>query len=173
MKQRIWFSVILIQLVTVSCRAMSLSADLTKLKKTLVSFKSELNALSNNLTKLQGKLTSSKAEKKEAFHILELAAQNFDKEVLESERPVIVDFYAPWCGPCKAMAPLFYAVAAELNSKYKFAKFNIDNGISIAKRYQVSSIPAILFFKYKKVVARHVGVMNKQTLESKIKECFE
>lgn len=102
-----------------------------------------------------------------------LNSQNFDTEVIKSNKPVIVDVYATWCGPCKMMTPVFEELAKELASKYKFAKLNIDEERDLAVQYNVSSIPAFLFIKDGKVIGKDTGYMNKETLAGKIKSYFE
>jgi thioredoxin 1 len=102
-----------------------------------------------------------------------LNSQNFDQEVLKSSKPVVVDIYATWCGPCKMMSPVFEDAAKELSSKYKFGKLNIDEERDIAVQHNVSSIPTFLFFKDGKVVGKETGYMNKDTFISKIKSYFE
>jgi len=97
-----------------------------------------------------------------------VTTQNFDQEVKQSTLPVVIDVYATWCGPCKMMAPLFEDLSKELASKYKFAKFNIDDERELAIQYNVSSIPTFLFVKNGNVVAKETGYMNKEALKAKI-----
>jgi thioredoxin 1 len=105
--------------------------------------------------------------------VLKATTQNFNEEVLKSKQPVVVDFYAPWCGPCKMMLPVFEEVASELASKYKFVSINIDEEREVAVQHNVSSIPTLLFIKDGKVVGKETGFMNKDTLKSKIQSYFE
>lgn len=102
-----------------------------------------------------------------------LTSQNFDLEVIKSTKPVIVDVYASWCGPCKMMGPIFEGLSKELSSKYAFGKLNIDEEREIAVKYNISSIPAFLFIKNGQVVGKETGYMSKETLEGKIKNYFE
>ncbi len=90
---------------------------------------------------------------------------NFDKEVIQSELPVLVDFYADWCGPCKMMAPVVDELATEYEGKVKIGKINVDNAQEIAAQYRVMTIPTFIYFKDGKPVNTIVGVVNKQKLE--------
>ena len=85
----------------------------------------------------------------------------FDQDVLNSEVPVLVDFWAPWCGPCRAMAPTVDAVADEYAGKVKVGKLNTDDNPGTASRYQIRGIPTLLLFKGGKVVEQRVGAMGK------------
>ena len=78
---------------------------------------------------------------------LKLSSENFEKEVLNSEKPVLVDFYADWCGPCNAMAPIVEELATELNEKAKVGKINVDENSDIAVKYNVMSIPTFIIFR--------------------------
>ncbi len=94
--------------------------------------------------------------------------ENFEAEVLTSELPVLVDFYADWCGPCKMMAPLVHQLAEEYAGKVKIGKINVDENVEIAQKYRVMSIPTFVFFKQGEVVATAVGGMSKNDLAQKI-----
>ena len=97
---------------------------------------------------------------------------NFNKEVLESESPVLVDFWAAWCGPCKMIAPLIDELAKEYAGKMKIGKVDVDTNPKIATKYGVMSIPTIIFFKNGKVMNQLVGAVNKPDLKRKIEENF-
>ena len=89
---------------------------------------------------------------------------SFDKDVLNSDVPVLVDFWAPWCGPCKAMTPTVDALATEYAGKIKIGKMNTDENPATPMRYQVRGIPTLLLFKGGKVVEQRVGGMSKPDL---------
>ena len=95
---------------------------------------------------------------------------NFEKEVLESDKPVLVDFYADWCGPCKMMAPVVEQLAEELADKAKVGKLNIDESMDIAGKYKVMNIPTFLVFKNGQEKARIVGAVSKNELQKKIEQ---
>ncbi|MBE5868938.1 MAG: thioredoxin [Lachnospiraceae bacterium] len=93
---------------------------------------------------------------------------NFEKEVLESEVPVVVDFYADWCGPCKMMGPVVDKLAQAFEGKVKIGKVNVDEDVAIAQKYRVASIPTFVFFKDGQVAQTAVGAMSAAALEEKI-----
>lgn len=97
---------------------------------------------------------------------------NFQEEALESNIPVIVDFYADWCGPCKMMAPIIDQLATEYEGKVKIGKVNTDENRAIASKYNIMSIPTIIFIKDGQVVETTVGALPKQVLEQKIVTLF-
>lgn len=97
---------------------------------------------------------------------IKFSSENFEKEVLKSEKPVLVDFYADWCGPCNAMAPVIEELAAEVDGKAKVGKINVDENSDIAVEYNVMSIPTLIIFKNGKEEKRLVGLRDKEELLS-------
>lgn len=95
---------------------------------------------------------------------LKISSENFEKEVLNSEKPILVDFFADWCGPCKMMAPIVEELATELDGKVKVGKINVDENSDIAVEYNVMSIPTLIVFKNGKEEKRLVGVRDKEEL---------
>ncbi|MCI8616981.1 MAG: thioredoxin [Clostridia bacterium] len=95
---------------------------------------------------------------------LKLNSENFEKEVLNSDKPVLVDFYADWCGPCKMMAPIIGEIAEELQGKAKVGKINVDENQELAMKYEVMSIPTLIIYKNGKEAKRFVGVRDKKEL---------
>jgi len=96
---------------------------------------------------------------------------NFDEEVLQSDIPVIVDFYADWCGPCKMLAPELAAVAAEFEGKVKIGKVNVDEEGELANAFGINAIPAIIVFKNGVETAQNVGYCKKEKLIQLLSLC--
>ena len=96
--------------------------------------------------------------------VINLTDDNFEKEVLKAKRPVLVDFWAVWCGPCQMQGPIIEEVAEEVGDKAKVAKLNVDENPKTASQYNVMSIPTIKIFKEGKEVKTFVGVQTKETL---------
>jgi thioredoxin 1 len=94
----------------------------------------------------------------------EFSTENFDTEVLGAEQPVVVDFWAPWCGPCRQIAPIIDELASE-NGDVKVGKLNVDDGKVVAEKYGIGSIPTILVFKGGEVVERVQGLTSKSKLQ--------
>ena len=100
--------------------------------------------------------------------VTEVADASFENEVLKSEHPVLVDFWAPWCGPCKTIAPVVEELAAEYDGKIKVVKVNVDDNKEAAMKYNVRGIPNLILFKDGEVVEQIVGAVAKQELVSAI-----
>ena len=99
-----------------------------------------------------------------AGNVIELSDQSFEPEVIKSNVPVLVDFTATWCGPCKALAPIVEKIANENAGKYKVAKVDIDDCPATAQKYGIRSVPTVLVFKAGEKKAQHVGVTTKENL---------
>ena len=93
---------------------------------------------------------------------------NFDGEVVKSDKPVLVDFWAPWCGPCRMLGPLVDELSQEYNGKVKVGKLNTDENSEVATQFRISAIPTLLFFKGGKVVDQLVGVHPKAEIKKRI-----
>lgn len=101
--------------------------------------------------------------------VFDVSDATFDQEVLRSEQPVLVDFWAGWCGPCKAIAPIVDGVAAAYSGKLKVVKVNVDENGSTPSRYGIRGIPALLLFKDGKVADQIVGYVPQDVIEEKVK----
>ena len=98
-------------------------------------------------------------------NIIEVTEATFDREVLKATGPVVVDFYAPWCGPCKMIAPLLEQLAGEFSGSLKFAKLNVDDAPELAGRYGVRGVPTLMLFGAGQVIDQAVGVDALKTLQ--------
>jgi thioredoxin 1 len=97
-----------------------------------------------------------------------LTAENFDQEVIKSSTPVLVDFWAEWCGPCKMVAPILDELASEYDGKVKVGKVNIDDHQSLASEYGIRAIPTLLLFKDGQVADQIVGLRSKRDFQAKL-----
>jgi thioredoxin 1 len=102
--------------------------------------------------------------------ICEVTDANFDQEVLRSEVPVMVDFWAAWCGPCRALAPIVDELASSYNGKLKVVKMDVDKNAATPNRYNVRGIPTLLIFKAGKLQEQIVGYVPKETIEKAIQK---
>jgi thioredoxin 1 len=100
--------------------------------------------------------------------VAEFDDTNFENEVLQADGPVLVDFWAPWCGPCRMIAPVVEELAGENTGSIKVGKLNVDDAPNSAQNYGVSSIPTLIIFKQGEVVERFVGVQPKSRLQQAI-----
>ncbi len=100
----------------------------------------------------------------------DISDSSFEQEVLKSEIPVVVDFWAPWCGPCRKLGPVLDEIASEFENKVKFVKVNTDENLKTAQDYSISGLPSLLVFKNGKALERLVGLMPKSTIISNIEK---
>jgi thioredoxin 1 len=100
--------------------------------------------------------------------MIEVTDSNFDKEVLQSNHPVIVDFWAEWCGPCRMVAPIVKEIGQEFEGRVVVAKLNVDNSPDVSAKFGIRNIPTILFFKNGQIVDKQVGAVPKNVLVAKL-----
>ena len=112
-------------------------------------------------------------EGKIAAGVIEINDSNFEDEVLRCSLPVIVDFWAPWCGPCRMIAPITEKLAEEYEGRLKFCKLNVDDNPQIASKYQIMSIPQVLFFKDGETVDESTGAVPESMLRSKAESVLQ
>lgn len=100
--------------------------------------------------------------------IVKLNNENFDEEVIKSNKTVIVDFYADWCGPCKMMSPILEDIAQEVGDKVKICKINVDENRDLALNYDIMSIPTLIIFKNGNIIEKMIGLRDKQEILNSI-----
>jgi thioredoxin 1 len=101
---------------------------------------------------------------------IEINEMNFESEVVQSKQPVLVDFWAEWCGPCKMLAPVLDEIAEEQNGHVKVAKVNVDSNPMLAARFSIQSIPTLLYFAAGEVRDQTIGAISKRTILSKLEK---
>ena len=114
------------------------------------------------------KARSPRAESSIPAGVIEINDNTFNKEVLKSNLPVVVDFWADWCGPCRMMAPVMEKMAVQYHGKFKFCKINVDANPGMSSQYQAMSIPLLLFFSNGQVIDRSVGATPESQLKAKL-----
>jgi thioredoxin 1 len=102
----------------------------------------------------------------------EFTDANFSAEALQSPLPVVVDFWAEWCGPCKMLTPIITKIAADLAGRVAIGKLNVDENPQTASRYSINSIPSLLFIQNGQVIDQHTGLLAEKPLNDKIKRVF-
>ena len=107
-----------------------------------------------------------------AENVIEFNDQNFDSDVLEAGTPVLVDFWAVWCGPCKAIAPIVEEIANDYRGKVKVGKMDVDRNNQVAMRYGIRSIPTLLVFNNGEVVDQVIGNVGKESIESMLNKAL-
>lgn len=105
--------------------------------------------------------------------VVKITNDNFEQEVLAAKVPVILDFWAEWCGPCQMQGPVFEALAEELDGKVKFGKVNVDEESALALKYQVMSIPTLVVMQYGIFKTKAIGLQDKEAILELLKSCEE
>jgi thioredoxin 1 len=105
--------------------------------------------------------------------VLEITDQTFEEEVLKSTQPVLLDIWAPWCGPCRMVSPVVESLSEKNKNKFKFCKINVDDNQKTASQYRVMSIPTLMFFREGKVIDTVIGAVPESTLQAKIDDLLD
>jgi len=103
-------------------------------------------------------------------NITEIRTDNFDEEVLKAATPVVADFYAPWCGPCRMLTPMLHSLAGQYDGQLKFVKVNVDNAPELADRFGITGVPTLMLFKGGLVLDTIVGLPSQRALQRRLEE---
>ncbi len=156
-------------LPTRSCSAADLAADVIGVVGAVVVV-SVIGRASNSHTPTHNHADPHSKEEMEVMSEVTLNKDNFQSEIIESDQPCLVDFWAPWCGPCLMMGPALEKIAEDYAGKAKVGKVNVDENGELATKYGIRSIPALMFFKGGEVVAQVIGVQTEGALTSQLDE---
>ncbi|MBM3296914.1 MAG: thioredoxin [Candidatus Aminicenantes bacterium] len=105
-------------------------------------------------------------------HLLEVNEGDFEKQVIEADTPVLVDFWAPWCGPCRMLTPVLESLSAKLNGQVRFVKLNTDESFSLAKKYGIMAIPTLIVFSGGRETQRLTGFLPENELEAWVRQAL-
>jgi len=158
------------KLITIFFCAMGISTGFVMAQEGIQCYKMSKKVY-NQMAETRAK-SHKKPAKEDTYEIIHVTRENF-QEVMDSPRPVIIDVYTDWCGPCKALAPIFKELNEKYGDKYQFAKLNGDEEPELLDHFQIQGVPTIIFIKNGKEVGRHVGFMTKENFIKKIKQYFE
>lgn len=150
----------IIIIIVALCTIIAIYINIRNYEKTKYSVNEE-NLVNNNIN--SNYLEDSGEEKEENMSVIEITSENFEEEVINSDRTVIIDFWAEWCGPCQIMSPIIEEIAEE-KTDLKVCKVNIDNEIEIATKYSIVAIPTIVIIKNGEVLDTLVGVREKEEI---------
>ena len=159
-KKVIWFIIFALLLIVLVVASIYINK---KSQEYIQSNQSKNMVYINNSTSIAEENTINKKEEVTNMNVIKVTEQNFEQEVLNSDMPVLVDFYADWCGPCKMLSPVVEEVA-QGNNNIKVVKINVDESQEIAVKYQVMSIPTLVVIKNGNEVTRSVGVVSKSQI---------
>ena len=164
-KKVIWFIIFALLLIVLVVASIYINK---KSQEYIQSNQSKNMVYINKSTSISEENTINKKEEVTNMNVIKVTEQNFEQEVLNSDMPVLIDFYADWCGPCKMLSPVIEEVSQE-NSNIKVVKINVDESQEIAVKYQVMSIPTLVVIKNGNEVMRSVGLIDKSQIVNMFK----
>jgi thioredoxin 1 len=123
-----------------------------------------------NLLQPRGSIQSESQEHDKMSNIIDTTSETFEQEVLQAREPVLVDFSAPWCGPCRMLEPLLEQLAEEFAGRVKFVKVNVDNALAVAERFDITGVPTVMIFTGGLIIGTMVGLPALRTLRETLKQ---